>query len=180
GALPVWAPASPWLWGRIGSIFTRSPARRPPPPNCRVDLLSDKPDCCHQTAISSNLSRPTGLKRFYSLSYMWYSAFNCFTVIVIGLIISFLTGPMKEEDVTPGTVFPLMGKLLCFLPEHLKKKLCCVTPLGQTLSTQQTLPPQSKENNGSASRREDGASQDETESFLPDAQTPYVEHETAV
>lgn len=41
---------------------------------------------------------------------------------------------MKEEDVTPGTVYPLMGKLLCFLPEHLKKKLCCVTPLGQTVS----------------------------------------------
>lgn len=43
-------------------------------------------------------------------------------------------GPLKEEDVTPGTVYPLMGKLLCFLPEHLKKKLCCVTPLGQTVS----------------------------------------------
>uniref|UniRef100_A0A671WA44 Solute carrier family 5 member 6 n=1 Tax=Sparus aurata TaxID=8175 RepID=A0A671WA44_SPAAU len=37
-------------------------------------------------------SRPSGLKRFYSLSYMWYSAFNCSTVILIGLIISFLTG----------------------------------------------------------------------------------------
>uniref|UniRef100_A0A665XE04 Sodium-dependent multivitamin transporter-like n=1 Tax=Echeneis naucrates TaxID=173247 RepID=A0A665XE04_ECHNA len=42
--------------------------------------------------ISSLSSRPSGLKRFYSLSYMWYSAFNCFTVILIGLIISFLTG----------------------------------------------------------------------------------------
>lgn len=41
---------------------------------------------------------------------------------------------MKEEDVTPGTIYPLVGKLLCFLPERLKKKLCCVTPLGQTVS----------------------------------------------
>lgn len=41
---------------------------------------------------------------------------------------------MKEEDVTPGTIYPLLGKVLCFLPEHLKKKLCCVTPLGQTVS----------------------------------------------
>lgn len=40
---------------------------------------------------------------------------------------------MKEEDVTPGTIYPLLGKLLCFLPERLKKKLCCVTPLGQTV-----------------------------------------------
>lgn len=42
--------------------------------------------------FSSLCSRPSGLKRFYSLSYMWYSAFNCCTVILIGLIISFLTG----------------------------------------------------------------------------------------
>lgn len=46
---------------------------------------------------------------------------------------------MKEEDVTPGTVYPLFGKLLCFLPEHLKKKLCCVTPLGQTVSSMVTF-----------------------------------------
>uniref|UniRef100_A0AAX7SS06 Solute carrier family 5 member 6 n=1 Tax=Astatotilapia calliptera TaxID=8154 RepID=A0AAX7SS06_ASTCA len=55
-------------------------------------------------------------------------------LILIGLIISFLTGPTKEEDVMPGTLYPLLGKLFCFLPEHLKKKLCCVTPLGQTVS----------------------------------------------
>lgn len=46
----------------------------------------------------------------------------------------YVLGPMKEEDVTPGTVYPLLGKLLCFLPEHLRKKLCCVTPLGPTVS----------------------------------------------
>lgn len=40
---------------------------------------------------------------------------------------------MKEEDVTPGTVYPLLGSLLFFLPEHLKKKLCCMTPLGGTV-----------------------------------------------
>lgn len=37
-------------------------------------------------------SRPSGLKRFYSLSYMWYSGFSCSAVILIGLIVSFLTG----------------------------------------------------------------------------------------
>lgn len=45
---------------------------------------------------------------------------------------------MKEEAVMPGTIYPLLGKLLCFLPEHLKKKLCCVTPLGQTVSNTET------------------------------------------
>uniref|UniRef100_A0A8C9ZLN7 Sodium-dependent multivitamin transporter n=1 Tax=Sander lucioperca TaxID=283035 RepID=A0A8C9ZLN7_SANLU len=122
------------FWVGIGSIVTRSSSTRPLPP-CRAVLLSDNmTTAIHAALLNVTLSRPSGLKRFYSLSYMWYSAFNCFTVILIGLIISFLTGPMKEEDVTPGTVYPLLGKLLCFLPEHLKKKLCCVTPLGHTVS----------------------------------------------
>lgn len=108
------------------------------------------------------LSRPSALKRFYSLSYMWYSAVNCFTVIIVGLMVSFLTGklcrlqtpglcpprsvftirfslkcfqgPRKEEEVMPGTIYPLFGNMLFFLPEHLKTKLCCMTPLGETVS----------------------------------------------
>lgn len=37
-------------------------------------------------------SRPMGLQRFYSLSFMWYSALNSFTVVITGLVVSFLTG----------------------------------------------------------------------------------------
>lgn len=55
---------------------------------------------CLRTALSVNCfisfpfcsPRPTGLQRFYSLSYLWYSAHNSTTVIVVGLIISLLTG----------------------------------------------------------------------------------------
>ena len=38
------------------------------------------------------LFRPTGVEALYSLSYMWYSAHNSTTVVVVGLIVSFLTG----------------------------------------------------------------------------------------
>lgn len=44
------------------------------------------------------------------------------------------TGPMKEEDLRPGTVFPVLGTLLFFLPERYKEKLCCVTPLASEVS----------------------------------------------
>lgn len=124
-----------------------------------LSALASHVNKCFYVSVCLVCSKPSGLQRFYSLSYMWYSGFSCSTVILIGLIVSFLTGrgvsayfhpqcnttyscnvskmfqgPLKEEDVTPGTVYPLMGKLLCFLPEHLKMKLCCVTPLGQTVS----------------------------------------------
>uniref|UniRef100_A0AAQ4QNI4 Solute carrier family 5 member 6 n=1 Tax=Gasterosteus aculeatus aculeatus TaxID=481459 RepID=A0AAQ4QNI4_GASAC len=164
------------FWVGIGSIFNRSSGARPLSAGCRAALLSDNSTSAVHTALDNlTLSKPSGLNRFYSLSYMWYSAFSCFAVILIGLIISFLTGPMKEEDVTPGTIYPVFGKLLCFLPEHLKKKLCCVTPRGPTLSA-----PRCKEGNGLVLAQEDGTSHEELDRFLPEVQAAFVEHETTV
>ncbi|KAM7376232.1 hypothetical protein PAMP_005975 [Pampus punctatissimus] len=157
------------FWVGVGSIVTRHSGTRPLPLYCNTTTVI-------QMAVTNvTLSPSSGLRRFYSLSYMWYSAFNCFTVILVGLIISFLTGPMKEEDVTPGTFYPLLGKMLFFLPEH-KKKLCC----GETPSPQRRQPPQHKESNGLVVPQDNGPSHDEMESFLPDTHKPFVEHETAV
>ncbi|XP_020483072.2 uncharacterized protein [Labrus bergylta] len=168
------------FWVGIGSIVTRSSGTRPLSPTCRAILLSDNTTTAIQTALSNvTLSRPSGLKRFYSLSYMWYSAFSCFSVILTGLIISFITGPLKEEDVTPGTTYALFGKLFRFLPEHIKKQLCCVTPTEQTASLQQIQLPPHKEGNGLVPQYEDGQSPVETDAFLPETNTPSVEFETA-
>uniref|UniRef100_A0A672G959 Sodium-dependent multivitamin transporter-like n=1 Tax=Salarias fasciatus TaxID=181472 RepID=A0A672G959_SALFA len=79
---------------------------------------------------------PSGLRRFYSLSYMWYSGFTCFTVIVVGLVISAITGPMKKENVAPGTIYPVLEKLTALLPERLRKKCCCETLQGRTVGRQ--------------------------------------------
>ncbi|XP_069798475.1 solute carrier family 5 member 6a isoform X2 [Narcine bancroftii] len=68
---------------------------------------------------------PTGLKKLYSLSYVWYSGFNAAIVVIVGLLVSFLTGPMKGEDVNPSTVVPVLRYLLFFLPERCKEKLSC-------------------------------------------------------
>ncbi|KAM4540534.1 solute carrier family 5 member 6 [Fundulus diaphanus] len=160
------------FWVGIGSIVTRSSGAKPLPPSCYINTSAI------QTALSNVTSRPTGLQRFYSLSYMWYSGFNCLTVILIGLIISFLIGPMKEEEATPGTIYPLLGKLLCFLPEHLKRKLCCVTPLRQSIPAQQR-PHSHKDSNGSAPLQ-DIQSQEQSERFLSEADTRFLEYETAL
>ena len=36
---------------------------------------------------------------------------------------------MKEKELTPGTVYPVLGNLLFFLPERYREKLCCTTSL---------------------------------------------------
>ncbi|NXX61800.1 SC5A6 protein, partial [Scopus umbretta] len=64
---------------------------------------------------------PTGLQKFYSLSYMWYSAHNSTTVILVGLLVSLLTGelqggPTPAAAVDPRTIYPVLPRLLCCLP----------------------------------------------------------------
>ncbi|NXU93948.1 SC5A6 protein, partial [Xiphorhynchus elegans] len=60
----------------------------------------------------------TGLQRFYSLSYMWYSAHNSTTVIVVGALVRLLTGvcPMPPAALDPRTISPVVPRLLCCLP----------------------------------------------------------------
>ncbi|KAM4724560.1 sodium-dependent multivitamin transporter-like isoform 2-T2 [Anableps anableps] len=161
------------FWVGIGSIVNRSSGAKLLLPSCHGNTTTG-----FQTALSNVTSRPTGLHRFYSLSYMWYSGFNCLIVILIGLLISFLTGPMKEEEVTPGTIYPLLGKLLCFLPEHMKKKLCCVTPLRPAIPAPEELHSH-KESNGAAYEQHTPSHQ-QTARFLSEANLNVIEYETAV
>ncbi|KAG8122932.1 putative Sodium-dependent multivitamin transporter-like protein [Naja naja] len=69
--------------------------------------------------------RLTGLRKFYNLSYMWYSAHNSTTVIVVGLLVSLLTGPTRGKDVNPKTIFPVLQRLLCCLPAKYHEMLRC-------------------------------------------------------
>ncbi|XP_036071514.1 solute carrier family 5 member 6a [Oryzias melastigma] len=126
------------FWIGIGSFVMRvsSPPPAPPLNATSLPLL----DVGGTAAPIMNSSRPSGVHALYSLSYMWYSAHNSATVVLVGLVVSLLTGPMKEKELTPGTVFPVLGTLLFFLPERYREKLCCVTPLGQKPAEGSTPP----------------------------------------
>lgn len=153
------------FWIGIGSFITRvgPPAPRPPSFNVTTGNMTTEVMTTLVSAVTTGKPRPTGLQALYSLSYMWYSAHNSTTVVVVGLIVSLLTGPMKEKDVTPGTVYPVLGKLLFFLPERYREKLCCVTPLGQKVKALDTQPYKmaQKESNGLALPREDKTEDEE-------------------
>uniref|UniRef100_A0A665V1C3 Sodium-dependent multivitamin transporter n=1 Tax=Echeneis naucrates TaxID=173247 RepID=A0A665V1C3_ECHNA len=138
------------FWIGIGSFVMRISGSSPVPTlNTTALPLFDNMTTTVMTTLATK-PRLTGVEALYSLSYMWYSAHNSATVVVVGLIVSFLTGPMKEKDLTPGTVFPVLGTLLFFLPERYREKLCCITPLVQKpkeLSTQ-TYQKARKDKNG--------------------------------
>ncbi|XP_068070566.1 solute carrier family 5 member 6 isoform X3 [Danio rerio] len=149
------------FWVGIGGFLTRMPSPVIPLLNSTITV----PDVSENiTAATAELEadRSAGLHGFYSLSYMWYSALSSCTVLIVGLIISCITGPTKGDDVASGTVYPVVKTA----QSYLKPSTCCKTTAEHKVDGQ-------KEMNGTV--KEDAGSQEETQRFLPD-----VELETSV
>ncbi|KAK1171403.1 solute carrier family 5 member 6a [Acipenser oxyrinchus oxyrinchus] len=119
------------FWIGIGSFVSRSSTPLFPVNATAFPDVGNMTTAAMTTLLTSATTKAhtTGLKRFYSLSYMWYSAHNSATVVIVGLIVSFITGPMKPKDVNPRTIFPVLRSLLFFLPERYRDKLCFGVPL---------------------------------------------------
>lgn len=150
------------FWVGIGGFLTRMPSPVIPLLNSTITV----PDVSENiTAATAELEadRSAGLHGFYSLSYMWYSALSSCTVLIVGLIISCITGPTKADDVASGTVYPVVKTA----QSYLKPSTCCKTTAEHKQVDGQ------KEMNGTV--KEDAGSQEETQRFLPD-----VELETSV
>ncbi|XP_074065952.1 sodium-dependent multivitamin transporter [Macrotis lagotis] len=77
------------------------------------------------TLMPSPVSKPTGLQRFYNLSYLWYSAHSSTTVIVVGLLVSFLTGGTRDQPPDPRTIYPVLPRLFALLPVSCRNHLPC-------------------------------------------------------
>ncbi|XP_019740573.1 solute carrier family 5 member 6a isoform X1 [Hippocampus comes] len=154
------------FWVGIGSFVMRMPASSAVSPLATVTPPPfENVTATVMTALVNATTpkpRPTGVDALYSLSYMWYSAHNSATVVVVGLLVSLLTGPMKEKQLSPGTVYPVLGNLLFFLPQRYKEKLCCVTPLAPKSNEIAAQPYEraKKGANGAAYRKEDTVTED--------------------
>ncbi|KAK2892442.1 hypothetical protein Q8A67_012430 [Cirrhinus molitorella] len=115
-------------------------------------------------------ARPKGLNGLYSLSYMWYSALNSFIVVLVGLIISFLTGPTKGDDVSSGTVYPVMTTARSLLHKLVKPGACCLDPPEHLI--------ESHEMTGNV--EEDTDTEEDTEVFLQSNPESHMEQDTNV
>ncbi|XP_010880954.2 solute carrier family 5 member 6a [Esox lucius] len=150
------------FWIGIGNFISRMAVPTPLPPfiNATAMPVPGNMTTAVMTTIMDSITskpKPRGLQALYSLSYLWYSAHNSTTVVIVGLIVSLLTGPSKEKYLTPGTVYPVLGNLLFFLPERYREKLCCVTPLPHKSIAVGTQPYRmaQKERNGLAQMEEE-------------------------
>lgn len=171
------------FWIGIGSFISRMPTAVAPVINSTAFPEIGNMTTAIMTTLITTKPRPTGVQALYSLSYMWYSAHNSTTVVVVGLLVSFLTGPWKEKQLNPGTIYPVLGNLLFFLPERYKEKLCCVTPLGYKPKGQQPYQMAKKEKNGVAcTNDEDKLREEEAEqgTAQPTCNIVHTVQETAL
>lgn len=68
----------------------------------------------------------SGLDQFYNLSYLWYSTFGLLITFVVGLLVSFATGPTKPADVDPKYLIPVFDRLFwCCLSRRLLRISHC-------------------------------------------------------
>ncbi|XP_076096449.1 sodium-coupled monocarboxylate transporter 1-like isoform X1 [Mytilus galloprovincialis] len=73
------------------------------------------------TDIPETDNIPSGIDYFYSIAYPWFGVIGIFTVMIVGSIISFLTGYTKPEESNPLYLISAVDEFFFFLPKSVKK-----------------------------------------------------------
>ncbi|XP_057637491.1 sodium-coupled monocarboxylate transporter 2 [Chionomys nivalis] len=110
------------FWVAIGSFIYPAPVSKTLPLPLSIEQ-------CVQSNITATVgpqlsSRPALADTWYSLSYLYFSAVGFLGCVAAGLIISFLTGKQRGEDVDPLLIRPVCN-LFCFWSKKYKTLCWC-------------------------------------------------------
>ncbi|CAF3911943.1 unnamed protein product [Rotaria sordida] len=59
------------------------------------------------------------------VSYIWYSAIAVSTVVLVGIIVSYLTRSLESEEIDPKLIIPISDVCYCLLPKQWRKRREC-------------------------------------------------------
>lgn len=77
------------------------------------------------TSMPAPAHEPSGVELLYTVSYLWYPSIGMATSVVVGLLTSLVTGPMKVGEVDPKYLIPIFDRLFCCLPASWRRVLRC-------------------------------------------------------
>uniref|UniRef100_A0A8D0F8E4 Solute carrier family 5 member 12 n=1 Tax=Strix occidentalis caurina TaxID=311401 RepID=A0A8D0F8E4_STROC len=114
------------FWAGTGSFIYPAPPTKSIPLqlstlNC---TLVNSTEALTTAASTASSDRPFLADTWYSLSYLYFSAIGCLGCAITGLLISFITGPTKGEDIPPVLIKPVCN-LFCFWSKSLTTFLWC-------------------------------------------------------
>ncbi|XP_072028255.1 sodium-coupled monocarboxylate transporter 1-like [Amphiura filiformis] len=110
-----------------------------PPPLYRLPLTTDAcPFNLTTTAATTTIAQATqiittpepwpAITKLYTISYLYYPVIGWCCVILVGLLVSFITGPTKPEDVDPKLFISVADAMYCCFPESCKRVFRCGIP----------------------------------------------------
>ncbi|XP_014745294.1 PREDICTED: sodium-coupled monocarboxylate transporter 2 [Sturnus vulgaris] len=114
------------FWAGTGSFIY------PAPPTKSIPLQLSTLNCTLANSTEALVTpapmvapdRPLLADTWYSMSYLYFSAIGCMGCVITGLLISFITGPSKGEDIPPVLIKPVCNPF-CFWSKRLKIFLWC-------------------------------------------------------
>ncbi|XP_060065521.1 sodium-coupled monocarboxylate transporter 2-like [Ylistrum balloti] len=129
------------LWIALGQSFSTTLVKSTTLPSAPVDMcrnnISLNTSYVTSLALVHNITsyrttpssiEPTvnrGLDILYSISYFWLSPLSIMTTILVGTIVSFMTGKHGSTEVDVRYMLPFFDNCCPWLPDRLKKLLYC-------------------------------------------------------
>ncbi|CAF3743405.1 unnamed protein product [Rotaria socialis] len=109
------------LWIFLGAQVTRSQMK-----DVRLPLYTN--NCSFP--FNSTTVTPATIKRdplidLYSVSYMWYTPIAVATALIVGLIVSYLTHPLKSHETNPKLLIRVDNICCCCLPKRIRDYFRC-------------------------------------------------------
>lgn len=81
--------------------------------------------CLYNVTIDREYPDESEVFPLYRLSYHWINPIGIFTVVLVGSLVSYFTGPRNLEEIDPELISPVIHKLLppsCFINYGTKNK----------------------------------------------------------
>lgn len=106
------------LWLSVGAYITRPLDFKLPvtTEGCNLTANQSVTFTFYQTGDYLNFSRPStnsleGIHNLYGLSYLWFSSLGIVSCVIVGLLVSLITGPTKESEVDESLQLRFFHKL---------------------------------------------------------------------
>ncbi|XP_043915101.1 sodium-coupled monocarboxylate transporter 2 [Protopterus annectens] len=127
------------FWVGIGGfIYPSPPSKARPLPLSTAECIRINMTDSFTTAAVSTVPpfRPPLADSWYSLSYLYYSAIGFLATVVVGLLVSFISGRIHGKDIKPVLIQPVCN-LLCFWSDKYKKMCWCGVQHDEVMSEEE-------------------------------------------
>ncbi|XP_056002759.1 sodium-coupled monocarboxylate transporter 1-like [Ostrea edulis] len=138
-ALGAFFPWANWIGAVVGSVFglalpfwisigaysvVGAPNSLPfPTENCT--MADNSTLFVNMTTTTTPVPPIEGLDVLYTISYLWYPSIGMATVVVVGLLVSLVTGLTPKDEVDSKYLIPLFDRIFCCLPGQFRRCLRC-------------------------------------------------------